>query len=56
MLIEESMKRMQYDFDEIIDRTRTSSIKLEAGEKKNPYLPKDAIPLWVADMMCLRPR
>lgn len=50
MLIEESMKRMQYDFDEIIDRTGTSSIKLEAGEKMNPYLPKDAIPLWVADM------
>ncbi len=41
---------MKYDFDERIDRTGTSSIKLEAGEKVNPYLPKDHIPLWVADM------
>ena len=41
---------MRYDFDEIIDRAGTSSIKLEAGEKVNPYLPKEHIPLWVADM------
>ena len=41
---------MNYDFDEIIDRANTSSIKLEAGEKVNPYLPKEHIPLWVADM------
>lgn len=41
---------MKYDFDEIVDRTGTDSIKLEAGEKINPYLPKDHIPLWVADM------
>ncbi|MEZ4508644.1 MAG: hypothetical protein R2881_03045 [Eubacteriales bacterium] len=41
---------MKYDFDEIIDRTGTGSIKLEAGEKINPYLPKEHIPLWVADM------
>lgn len=41
---------MKYNFDEIIDRTATSSIKLEAGERINPYLPKDHIPLWVADM------
>ena len=41
---------MKYDFDEIIDRGNTSSIKLEAGEKVNPYLPKEYIPLWVADM------
>lgn len=41
---------MNYYFDEIIDRTGTGSIKLEAGEKLNPYLPKEHIPLWVADM------
>jgi len=41
---------MKYDFDEIIDRAGTGSIKLEAGEKINPYLPKKHIPLWVADM------
>ncbi len=41
---------MNYNFDEIVDRAGTGSIKLEAGEKINPYLPKDHIPLWVADM------
>lgn len=41
---------MKYDFDEIIDRTGTGSIKLESGEKTNAYLPKEHIPLWVADM------
>lgn len=41
---------MQYNFDEIVDRNGTTSIKLEAGEKVNPYLPKEHIPLWVADM------
>ena len=41
---------MKYDFNETVDRTGTASIKLEAGEKVNPYLPKEHIPLWVADM------
>ncbi|MBA4347238.1 MAG: hypothetical protein C0413_00070, partial [Clostridiales bacterium] len=41
---------MKYDFDEIINRAGTNSIKLEAGAKINPYLPKEHIPLWVADM------
>jgi cystathionine beta-lyase len=41
---------MQYDFDEIIDRRGTYSIKLEAGRKLNPSLPDDYIPLWIADM------
>lgn len=41
---------MKYSFDEIIDRAGTNSIKLEAGEKINPYLPKAHLPLWVADM------
>ncbi len=41
---------MKYDFNETVDRTGTASIKLEAGEKVNPYLPREHIPLWVADM------
>ena len=41
---------MKYNFNETVDRTGTASIKLEAGEKVNPYLPKEHIPLWVADM------
>ena len=41
---------MKYNFDEPIDCAGTDSIKLEAGEIINPYLPKEHIPLWVADM------
>ena len=41
---------MKYNFNEIIDRTDTDSLKLETGVKVNPYLPKEHIPLWVADM------
>lgn len=41
---------MKYDFDAIIDRTDTESIKLEVGAQINPFLPKEYIPLWVADM------
>ena len=41
---------MKYDFNETVDRTGTASITLEAGEKVNPYLPNEHIPLWVADM------
>ena len=40
----------KYNFDEIIDRTGTHSIKYEAGRQTNPYLPQEYIPLWVADM------
>jgi cysteine-S-conjugate beta-lyase len=35
---------MQYDFDEIVDRTNTSSMKWEK------YKTSDIIPMWVADM------
>ncbi|MCD4720912.1 MAG: aspartate aminotransferase, partial [Desulfobacula sp.] len=35
---------MKYNFDEIIDRTRTSSLKWEK------YEGRDIIPMWVADM------
>ena len=41
---------MKYDFDEIIDRTGTHSLKYEAGASVNSYLPQEYIPLWVADM------
>lgn len=40
----------KYDFDEIIDRAGTHSLKYEAGRTANPYLPEEYIPLWVADM------
>ncbi|MEA5049845.1 MAG: MalY/PatB family protein [Oscillospiraceae bacterium] len=38
------------DFDEIIDRAGTNSIKCEAGAAGNPYLPETYIPMWIADM------
>lgn len=41
---------MPYNFDEIIDRQGTYSIKMDAGRKLNPCLPDDYIPLWIADM------
>ncbi len=41
---------MLYNFDEIIDRSGTDAIKYEKGTAINPYLPKEHIPLWVADM------
>lgn len=39
-----------YDFDEIIERRNTNSLKYD--DMSNPYLPKDGkvIPMWVADM------
>ena len=41
---------MSFDFDEIIDRTGTQSVKYEAGRGRTPHLPEDALPLWIADM------
>ena len=39
---------MKYNFDEIVDRKNTNSLKFDfALERKRP---QDAIPLWVADM------
>lgn len=38
-----------YDFDEIIDRKHTNSLKYESGFA-DPDLPADHIPMWVADM------
>lgn len=47
----------KYNFDEIIDRTGTESLKYDAGRVYNPYLPDDYIPMWVADMdfACAQP-
>ncbi len=41
---------MPYDFDEIIDRRGTNSVKFDAARHANPLLPEDFLPLWVADM------
>ena len=39
---------MKYDFDKIIDRRNTDSLKYDfAAERKRPA---DVLPLWVADM------
>lgn len=39
---------MKYNFDEIIDRTNTNSIKYDFKTERG--MPDDVIPLWVADM------
>lgn len=39
---------MAYDFDRIIDRKNTDSLKYDFAERRG--LPKDVLPLWVADM------
>jgi cysteine-S-conjugate beta-lyase len=39
---------MKYNFDEVIDRTHTNSLKWDGLEKR--YGDKDLLPLWVADM------
>ncbi|WP_343209868.1 MalY/PatB family protein [Anaerolentibacter hominis] len=39
---------MQYNFDEIIDRSNTGSLKYDF--KKDRGMPEDVIPMWVADM------
>lgn len=39
-----------FDFDEIIDRKGTSSVKLDLVPELYPGAPKDSLPLWVADM------
>ena len=38
------------DFDEIIDRAGTDSLKYNGGPVMNPYLPEKYLPMWVADM------
>jgi len=39
---------MKYDFDEIVDRKNTNSLKYDFASKSGK--PEDVIPLWVADM------
>jgi len=41
---------MRYDFDEIIERDGTNSIKFEAFRYGRENLPADSIPMWIADM------
>ena len=43
----------KYDFDQVIDRSNTNSIKVDATERV--FGSKDVIPLWVADMDFLSP-
>ena len=39
-----------YDFDEVIDRAGTNSLKWDFSRRIHPELPEDYIPMWVADM------
>lgn len=39
---------MSYDFDQIIDRKNTNSLKYDFAKERNR--PEDILPLWVADM------
>lgn len=41
---------MLYNFDEIIERRNTNSVKYGVGMMANPLLPEDHIPMWIADM------
>lgn len=41
---------MQYNFDEIINRENTNSVKYGVGKMMYPDLPQDYIPMWIADM------
>ncbi len=39
---------MKYDFDQVIDRRNTNSVKYDFAAECG--MPEDALPLWVADM------
>ena len=41
---------MSWNFDEIISRAGTNSVKFDAARHANPLLPEDFVPMWVADM------
>jgi len=45
-----------WDFDRVVDRRGTNSLKYDLARKVNPFLPEDFIPLWVADMDFPAPR
>ena len=42
--------KMKYNFDEVIDRYDTNSVKYENAKEEEPDLKDDFIPLWIADM------
>lgn len=44
----EKGKRMKYDFDTVIDRYNSSSLKYDCTRQWR--VPKDVLPMWVADM------
>jgi cystathionine beta-lyase len=44
------MNAMKFDFDELVDRTGTGSIKWSAPEYLPPNTPRKPLPMWVADM------
>lgn len=39
-----------WNFDEVIDREGTNSVKYGTGNVLNPHLPDSYIPMWIADM------
>lgn len=39
-----------WNFDEVIDRENTNSVKYDAAPIVNPALPEKYIPMWIADM------
>ena len=39
---------MKYDFNKIINRNTTRSLKYDFAKERN--MPEDLLPLWVADM------
>lgn len=41
---------MKYNFDEIIDRSNTNSVKYGVSRMIYPGLPDDFVPMWIADM------
>ncbi|MGC9372887.1 MAG: MalY/PatB family protein [Thermovirgaceae bacterium] len=46
---------MAYSFDRIIDRRNTDSLKWDAMESRFGPVPRDTLPMWVADMDFLSP-
>jgi cystathionine beta-lyase len=50
MAAEAPAAMMKYDFDRVVDRRNTYSIKHGAAEAARRGKPSDALPLWVADM------
>ncbi|MFX1499926.1 MAG: cystathionine beta-lyase, partial [Promethearchaeota archaeon] len=41
---------MKYDFDKIINRSQTNSVKWNKNFLKEEFGSDDVLPLWVADM------